>query len=56
MLAKATKHILEDDKQNKLDPNALPISWNEQVIYDRYENKLNLREMLVNKRYSYAYQ
>lgn len=30
-LATATKHILEDGKQNKYDANALPLPWNEQV-------------------------
>lgn len=38
MLATATKHILEDNKQNKLDPNALPIPWNEQVNILSLEN------------------
>ncbi|ODM93474.1 Fatty acid amide hydrolase 1 [Orchesella cincta] len=32
MLAKASKHMLEDGKQNKYDPVALPLPWNEQMF------------------------
>lgn len=31
MISRAMKHILEDNLQNKLDPVALPIPWNEAV-------------------------